>query len=153
MTKLAGFAAALIGLALAPSPGAAAPAAPPAGTYEGTLFITALGGTCTAQGDPSVGQFVTSRLNYPASGNLDFSMLSGIDAQAFDLPLTASGSATLTWISGSAAASATSLSYAGLAVTVLDASTSVFRFAISVTQADGCVFTAKGTYAPHPSAG
>ncbi|HLY59122.1 MAG TPA: hypothetical protein VKS60_26405, partial [Stellaceae bacterium] len=106
-----------------------------------------------APGDPTVGQFATSRLNYPASGNLDFSVLSDKDALAYDLPLTASGSAMLTRVSGSAAASSTSLSYAGMAVTVLDATTGVFQFAISLTQTDGCIVTREGTYAPVPSAG
>jgi hypothetical protein len=152
MNELIGLAGALAGLALASPAGAAAITTPQAGTYEGTLFVTATSGTCTASGDPAVGQFGTSRLNYPASGNLDFSFLSGKDAQAFSLPLTASGSATLTEISASAAPILTSLSYSGMAVTVLDSATDVFRFAISVTEIDGCIVTEEGTYAPVPSA-
>ena len=96
---------------------------------------------------------MTARLNYPAAGSFGFATYGFGSASALVMPVLGSGTASLTAIGGAAAVTSNgvSLPYSGMAVEVLDPTTNVISFTVTVAYSSSCSLTYAGSMALRPA--
>jgi hypothetical protein len=143
-------AAAALALALGATTSAQAQTATPTtGLYEGLMLIT---GSTACNLSPGT-NFLTARLNYPASGSLDFATYGFGSSGAFVLPVMGTGTGTVTTIGDGAAAvaSGAKVPYSGLTVAVLDPATNVISFTVTVVYSTSCSLTYAGSMFLRPA--
>ncbi|HLY58189.1 MAG TPA: hypothetical protein VKS60_21685 [Stellaceae bacterium] len=151
-------------LALGFATGAMAQSTPQASVYAGLLYVTSVVApsdvTCSSS-DPTVGTSTIAHLNNSSATEFTFAFYSVNAAIAWSLPWTTQGtiptSGTLTQVAeihgGTTVSSSTTYSYTATstAITVLDPTTGVISFTLTIIEADTCQVTISGVFAPTPS--